>query len=251
MNNPLISVILPTYNHASVIENAIKSVTTQTYPHYELIINDDASNDNTLDVVGPYLGDRTRYYRNPTNLGLYESWNRAFLLTRGDFLCTLDADDFLPADSLEKRITFLMNNLGTDIVLTGLNKIDQLTGSIQYVQTVDVGNINSVIDFLTLDIFPPTLGINSITSLAKKELFVDIGARDWTKYESHSDFELILRTIERTNVGSLPISTYNYNIHPDSMNNFNKDDSRQQLILTNLKSEYLTKLRALKWENGI
>jgi glycosyltransferase involved in cell wall biosynthesis len=88
----LISVIIPSYNHAGFLPESIDSVLAQTYPHYEIIVIDDGSSDNTAEVVRRYAGVR---YVKQRNQGLAAARNRGVHESKGACLVFLDADDHL------------------------------------------------------------------------------------------------------------------------------------------------------------
>jgi glycosyltransferase involved in cell wall biosynthesis len=103
MNTPKISVLIPTYNYARYLDQAIQSVLNQTFTDFELIIVDDNSSDNTNTVMQKYLADkRISYYKNPTNLGLPGNWNKCLSLAKGKYLKFLMADDKFHPQLLEK-----------------------------------------------------------------------------------------------------------------------------------------------------
>ena len=89
------SIILPTYNRAHRINRAIESILEQRYSDWELIIVDDASTDNTEEVIQPYLSDlRIRYLKNETNQERCVSRNIGIYTAKGDYICFLDSDDY-------------------------------------------------------------------------------------------------------------------------------------------------------------
>ncbi len=91
---PRVSVLLPTYNKAHFVDEAIRSVLDQTYRDFELIVVDDCSQDDTGSVVRPYLTDpRVRYFENPRNLGIGGNWNQALSHARGVYIKYLMGDD--------------------------------------------------------------------------------------------------------------------------------------------------------------
>lgn len=92
------SIVLPTYNRAGYIERAIRSVLQQVYPHWELIIVDDGSTDQSETVILPFLKDgRIRYIKSEVNRGLSYARNKGISSCLGDFICFLDSDDeYLP-----------------------------------------------------------------------------------------------------------------------------------------------------------
>ena len=93
MYKPKVSIILPTYNRAKYLDRAISSVLNQSYSDFELIIVDDASTDNTKEVVDMFDDDRIRYIRNEKNLGGAGARNRGIKEAKGDFIAFQDSDD--------------------------------------------------------------------------------------------------------------------------------------------------------------
>ena len=105
--NATVSVCIPTYNKAKHIREAIDSVLEQTHNNYELIIVDNASTDDTREIIQTEYGDKVRYYRNPANLGYAYNFNRCISLSKHDYLLILPADDTLFPTFLEKTVSSL------------------------------------------------------------------------------------------------------------------------------------------------
>lgn len=105
---PKVSVVIPTYNYARFLDEAIQSVLNQSYTHFELIIIDDQSIDNTDEVVQKYLDDkRVAYYKNSTNLGLGGNFNKCLEYAQGDYIKFLLADDKFYPDLLNKFVAVM------------------------------------------------------------------------------------------------------------------------------------------------
>jgi len=104
--SPLVSVIMPVYNQEQFISVAIKSVLEQTYKDWELIIVDDGSTDNTLEVISKFKDPRIHLVsQSHVGLeGLDRTYNKALSVSRGDLVAILEGDDFWPFDKLEKQI---------------------------------------------------------------------------------------------------------------------------------------------------
>ena len=94
----LVSVIIPSYNHASYLGEAIDSVTLQTYPHTEVIVVDDGSTDETALIMATYPSAR---YVRQDNMGVSHARNTGLSLSRGSYVLFLDADDRLLPDAIE------------------------------------------------------------------------------------------------------------------------------------------------------
>ena len=106
----IVSVILPTYNRANYIKDAIESVLNQTYRNIELIIIDDGSTDNTQAVIEPYLKDnRIRYIRRE-NSGAAAARNKGLALKTGKYVAFIDSDDIWEKDKLEIQLA-VMNSI--------------------------------------------------------------------------------------------------------------------------------------------
>ena len=107
-----ISVCIPAYNNESVIGTTIKAILEQTYKNLELIVVDDASNDNTVEVIKEYVAkdERVKLYQNDTNLGMTGNWNRCVELADSEYIKLICADDILFPNSLEVEIEELRKN---------------------------------------------------------------------------------------------------------------------------------------------
>jgi len=97
----MISIVIPAYNYAEFLPAAIDSVLSQKVEDIEIIICDDASTDNTPEVIQTYVADpRVHYYRNPMNYGASANINYSMSLASGDYVLLLGADDYLEAGAL-------------------------------------------------------------------------------------------------------------------------------------------------------
>jgi GT2 family glycosyltransferase len=102
---PAVSVIIPAYNAAAFIAEAVQSVRAQTFRDFEIIVVDDGSTDGTDEVVRR-LGPGVRYHRQP-NRGVAAARNAGIELSRGDLVCFLDADDLWMPDKLARQTAFM------------------------------------------------------------------------------------------------------------------------------------------------
>jgi glycosyltransferase involved in cell wall biosynthesis len=96
-HQPKISVLIPTYNYARFLPEAIESVLAQDFRDFELLIVDDCSTDDTAGVVQPFCARdaRIRFAVNPSNLGMVNNWNHCLAEARGDYIKFLFGDDVL------------------------------------------------------------------------------------------------------------------------------------------------------------
>jgi glycosyltransferase involved in cell wall biosynthesis len=98
--NPKVSVIIPTYNRAAIVRNAIESVLAQTFSELEVILVDDGSSDGTGKIIGDLYGDRIRYYAQ-ANQGASVARNKGIAEARGEWIAFLDSDDLWEREKLE------------------------------------------------------------------------------------------------------------------------------------------------------
>ena len=122
-NEPLVSVIMPSYNCANYIIHAIASVQAQTYTHWQLIIVDDCSTDETPNLVKQICEPRLILLRNDKNSGPAESRNVGISAASGKYLAFIDADDTYEPDFLSKMVD-AANKFDADIVWCNYYEID-------------------------------------------------------------------------------------------------------------------------------
>jgi glycosyltransferase involved in cell wall biosynthesis len=119
-NQPLVSIIIPTYNRAHLIGETLDSVLSQTYHNWECIIVDDGSKDNTVEVVGEYVkkDSRFKYFHRPDEhlSGGNGDRNYGIIKSEGDFINFLDSDDYLHPLTLEDKLKFAKDN--TDVIIS-------------------------------------------------------------------------------------------------------------------------------------
>lgn len=109
MKNPSVSVILPVYNGAPYLRDAINSVLNQTYDDFELIIIDDGSKDESSSIIQQFDDNRIRFF-SQVNMGLSATLNRAIRLSRGVYIARQDQDDLSFLRRFEKQVSFLDNH---------------------------------------------------------------------------------------------------------------------------------------------
>jgi glycosyltransferase involved in cell wall biosynthesis len=195
MKKPLVSVIIPTYNSADYIEEALQSVFEQTFQDFEIIVIDDGSTDGTVEVLRKY-GDRISYIFQENN-GPSSARNRGIRAARGEYIAFLDADDLWVSTKLEKQVSLFLQRKGLGMVTTGACSFDE-KGVYGYSadkrKTLMVGDIARNI-FLRSNIGTPTV-------MVRKEIFDSIGFFEenirqseddnmWIRIAAHYDVELI------------------------------------------------------------
>jgi len=121
-NNPLISVVIPTYNNARYVRQAVDSVFAQTYPYHEVIVVDDGSMDSPTAALSSCL-ERIQFVRKQ-NEGASAARNRGLELARGEFVVFLDSDDYLLPEKFERQLACFKANPMLGAVHSGWRLVD-------------------------------------------------------------------------------------------------------------------------------
>lgn len=192
--NYLVSIGIPFYNCEKYLEFAIKSVINQSYTNWELILLNDGSTDNSLNIVRQFTDKRIRIVSDNENKGLVFRLNELTHLAVGNYYARMDADDIMHYKRIETQLEFMINNPDVDVV-----------GSNYY--SIDISN--NVIGITNVNPSP-----DSVNSVLKYGCFAHpsvMGKTEWfrnNKYdEKHNtmmeDYELWLRTVTFSNFKNL------------------------------------------------
>jgi glycosyltransferase involved in cell wall biosynthesis len=132
IEEPLVSIITPTYNHERYIRSCIESVLSQTHSNFEQIIIDDASTDGTAEIISQYVEKdrRIKFIQHNTNYGIYklaDIYNKFLNFSKGEFIAILEGDDLWPPDKLEKQLKLFSNS--KVVVTWGAGKIIDKDGN--------------------------------------------------------------------------------------------------------------------------
>ena len=154
MTNPLVSIIIPTYNRAEFLNKKIQNILNQTYKNIEIIIVNDCSTDNTIEVVKSYIekGHNIKLFSNEINKKLPASINIGLKYIQGDYVTWCADDDIHDEKAIEVMLHFLISNTKTDIVFTDYNMIDEDDRIFDYVRLSNEGDLakNNCVGWNTL-----------------------------------------------------------------------------------------------------
>ncbi len=130
MQKPLISCIIPTFNRASLLKDAIESTINQTFKNWELLIIDDGSEDNTKEIIKEYINkdNRIKYFTN-TGKGQSSARNTGIKTASGEFIAFLDDDDINLPYRFESQLNAAKNS-GAGFIVSGYQVADRNTGRI-------------------------------------------------------------------------------------------------------------------------
>ena len=160
MADNLVSIIIPLYNSEKFIKDTINSVLFQTYTNWEVIIVDDCSTDNSVEIILKIIDNNSniRLIKLENNVGSAQSRNTALELANGRFITFLDSDDIWHSDKLEKQVAFMLKRK-VPISFTSYELIDENGASknhiihsvekltqIDYLKNTIIGFSTSMID---------------------------------------------------------------------------------------------------------
>ncbi len=198
LENPEVSVIVPTHNRADLLPRAIGSVLAQTYGGYEIIIVDDCSSDDTPAVIAGFSDSRIRSFRHNRNRGQSAAINTGIEHASGDYVGFLDDDDEWLPRKLEGQVA-LLDAASPEVALVygWMDRVDDSSGHVipAYRNTVE-GDIFE--RALSLSIPGPTIVLLIRSSVAN-----EVGGMDESLLR-HNDIDLICRISQRYHAAVLP-----------------------------------------------
>lgn len=201
---PLVSVVIPAYNHGSYLDAAIRSVLEQDYPRVELIVIDDGSTDNTKNVIRKYEG--RCYCETQPNLGQVATLNKGWLMSHGDILAYFSADDLLLSKAIEKAVHCLEANPDAVLAYCDFNLIDPHSAVVRRVAAPEFDYREMVRRFIC----PPGPGAFFRRSAFEKAGLWDAGLRQMLDYEYWLRLGLCGRFVR------IPMVLAAYRVHPGS-----------------------------------
>lgn len=190
-----VSVIIPTYNRANLIEKSVRSVLNQTYKNIELIIVDDGSSDNTEEIIKS-INDTRIIYHKQENGGQSKARNNGVLLSTADYIAFHDSDDVWRENKLERQMSYIKENPQYGMVYCSFLK------HMPHDEAITIPNSN-LIGETEGDMFLTLLVNNKIstqTMLLKKDLFLESGGFDLS-LRCLEDWEFALRFSESYHIG--------------------------------------------------
>jgi len=208
---PLVSVCMPSFNHASFLATAVESVLKQTYPHVELIIVDDGSTDKSLEIAQGYASrypGRVSVYTHDghAHRGVSATANLAFERSGGDYWCGLSSDDAFVRDKVERQVTFLGEHPEIGLVHGPATVIDAEGRRVGLTFARDLSREpDPLLALLEGNYLHPR------TVMLRRECLEQVGLRD--ENLEYDDWELWVRIAAHYKMAFLPGPVAYYRIH--------------------------------------
>ena len=202
-STPFVSIVLPTYNGEKYLKESIDSCLRQSFTDWELIIVDDGSTDGTDRVIRSYRDLRILSIRHSVNRRLPAALNTGFRTSRGKFLTWTSCDNRYAPHALETLVDFLQRNHATDMVYADCNMIDELGGEIRHYRA---GPTQCLAEW----------NVVGACFLYRREIYNVVGNYDEECFLAE-DYEYWLRANKRFRLTHLPLTLYDYRLHPNSL----------------------------------
>lgn len=213
-NNPIISVIIPTYNRANLLNGSVGSVLVQTFKNFEIILIDDGSTDNTESIVKGFNNPKIRYIENKRNIGAAAARNVGIKIAKGKYIAFQDSDDEWLPEKLEKQIkVFESASSNVGVVYSGyliIKRNKKIYAPLKKYKKRN-GNIHKELLYGNF--------IGTPTILVKKECFEKVGMFD-ENLNALEDWELAIRLSKYYEFRFLdePLLLANYSVNSVSKN---------------------------------
>ncbi|MCT7911792.1 glycosyltransferase family 2 protein [Arcobacter lacus] len=204
-SSPLVSVVIPCYNHQYYVEKSLKSVINQTYKNIEIIVIDDGSKDNSVKVLKELQKNNKFILECQENMGVCKTLNRAIGMSNGKYIAILASDDYWDLTKIEKQVKVLETSNNSEFCFTQALEFDSNTDK-------------------NMRIFPknPLSGnvLNSVfvrqhvpagSMMFSKNLFDKINGFDESLKEE--DWDFVIRSAANTNFISIKEPLFFYRSH--------------------------------------
>lgn len=221
-----VSIIIACYNHAQFLEQAVNSALNQDYPNLEVIIANDGSTDNSLEIAKKFESHNDVKIITHKNKGVVFTRNNAIDHASGDYLLSLDADDYLADNSIVSK---MVKKLEAD-------KVDLVFGNYQCFGEVNLlskPELKPMSDLLIANFI-------SATSLFTRKIFTKVGMYSSKMNLGYEDWEFAIKVAYYGKISKLEETIFYYRTHNVSRNTeaFKKHDQLFKQIIQNNKEIY-------------
>ncbi len=236
MFSPKVSVIIPTYNRANILGQAIKSVLAQTYSDYELIVIDDGSTDDTRKIIEAFSGKVLYLWQ--SNKGVSSARNHGIRMSRGDYIAFLDSDDSWSHDKLDLQVKYLDSHPGVGLVFADAVLEHENGGEFQKrSDLVYRGGSPSLKHLLLANPIP------CLTVMVRRQCLDEVGLFD-ESLTIGEDYDLWLRVSKRCHIGHIGKVLAHYRVHSSNALGVDIDKMFEQhlaIVVRNLDEDTQSK----------
>lgn len=205
MTTPRVSILMPVYNVAPYLREAMDSILVQTFQDFELIVLDDCSPDNSAEILDTYTDKRIVRYRGEKNMGLSNVLNVGMAMARGELIARMDSDDISTPERLATQVAYLDEHPEVDLCSCGM----ELFGA-KHETWVRETNAEDV--KITALFYSPILHASSVW---RRTSFESVGLLYKQEMVPAEDYDMWTRAMAAgLQLVNIPDVMYKYRIHP-------------------------------------
>lgn len=217
---PKVSVVIPSYNHDKYISAAIQSVLDQRFQDFEIIITDDCSTDNTVNIIKTFNDPRIKLFTLKKNKGSYYALNHCLLHAEGEYIAQLNSDDVFSPLKLEKQVEFLDAHPQIAAVFTNAEIIDE-QGNVHpdhdhYYATIFAQENRTRQQWLRRFFFESNCLCHP-SVLIRKSVHDDLGPYDM-RYFQLADLDYWIRLCKKYEIHILPEKLFHFRLRDGELN---------------------------------
>ena len=208
---------MPTYNVAPFVKEAIKSVLNQTYSDFELLLIDDCSTDNTIEVVRSIEDSRMRIVQNEKNVGLAENLNRGLALITTEYVARMDGDDIAEPIWLEREVNILDNHPDIGICSGGFERFGTMKSFVRFPERHEDCMANMLFE---CSVIVPTF---------RMSLYRDQGLRYSSEAFPAEDYRFWAECLRVTRVYNIQETLFHYRMHPTQICTARREEQQRKV----------------------
>jgi glycosyltransferase involved in cell wall biosynthesis len=224
MPSPAVSVVIPSYNHGRFIEEAVDSVLGSSFSDFELVIVDDGSTDDTLDVLKPYRADPRVRIRTQENRGAHAALNVGLSLVKGELIFILNSDDVYHRDRIKKMVDRFRADPFAVVVTSWLQVVDGDGGDLGIKQghrnmppwpSATDGPLLSALDDTELALLETNF-VSTTSNVAFRRTLLDGAGLDFMPLRYTHDWDFLLGAVCQGGLALLQEPLVHYRVHGDN-----------------------------------
>ncbi len=237
IKNTVVSIVIITYNSSRYVIETLESIKSQTYNEIELIVSDDCSEDNTVEISSKWIENNkgrfinTKLITTPVNTGISSNCNRGLRASSGEWLKIISGDDILLSNSIKDNLEFAVLNPKVSFIFSNVCEIDENSNMIKTVVINEGQNM-----FANLSCAKKQLKyysrwpifLNTPTFIYKRELLKSIGYCD-EEFMIYEDLSTLFKVLENNiKIYHLDKTTVAYRIHNNAVSRNIKHDALRE-----------------------
>lgn len=215
-----VTILMPTYNVAPYVKEAIASVLRQTYRDFELLVIDDCSTDNTVSLVHSIDDPRIRIVQNEKNLGLAENLNRGLSHITTEYVARMDGDDIAEPFWLEREVTILDSHPEIGICGGGFERFGTVKSLVRFPERHEDCMANMLFE---CSVIVPTF---------RMSLYRDQGLRYSTYAFPAEDYRFWAEGLRVTRIYNIQETLFHYRMHPTQICTARREDQQKKVAAT-------------------